>query len=164
MNISDSKEQLPHHRALGLIETRGFVGAVEAADAMLKAAKVKLRGYELSTGALVVVKVTGEVGAVRSAVSAGAEAAKKVGELISTHIIPRPHDETEDIIFPSESVPGEDHPLNFSNLTVPELRTLARRIPSIGMSGREISSAKRDTLVEALEKAQKEGFICRFPE
>ena len=157
-------ETLPHHRALGLIETRGFVGAVEAADAMVKAAKVVLRGTELSTGAMVVVKVTGEVGAVRSAVSAGAEAAKKVGELISTHIIPRPHDETEDMVFPHEPVPSEDSPLDFSGMKVSELRQLARKLPSSAMSGREISIAKREKLIDVLNQAQKDGFLCRFPE
>jgi len=156
-------ETLPHQKALGLIETRGLVGAVEAADAMVKAAKVVLQGTELTTGAMVVVKVTGEVGAVRSAVDAGAEAAKRVGELISTHIIPRPHDDTEDMVFPETIPPGDDNPVDFSGFTVRELRKLARITPDIGMSGREISSANRDMLIKALEKSQQAGTICRFP-
>jgi ethanolamine utilization protein EutM len=76
--------------ALGLIETKGLVGAVEAADAMCKAAKVTLLGREQSGGGLVTVMVRGEVGAVKAAVEAGAAAARRVGELVSQHVIPRP--------------------------------------------------------------------------
>ena len=76
--------------ALGLIETKGIVGAVEAADAMCKAAKVTLLGKEISGGALVTVMIRGEVGAVKAATEAGAAAARRVGELISVHVIPRP--------------------------------------------------------------------------
>lgn len=81
--------------ALGLIETRGMVGAIEAADAMCKAAKVTLIGKENSGGALVTVMVRGEVGAVKAATEAGAAAAKRVGELIGVHVIPRPADDLE---------------------------------------------------------------------
>ena len=81
--------------ALGLIETRGMVGAIEAADAMCKAAKVTLLGKEISGGALVTVMVRGEVGAVRAATDAGAAAAKRVGELRSVHVIPRPAGDLE---------------------------------------------------------------------
>ena len=84
--------------ALGLIETRGLVGSIEAADAMVKAANVHLVGKELVGGGLVTVMVRGDVGAVKSAVEAGGAAAKRVGELISVHVIPRPHDEVEDIL------------------------------------------------------------------
>ncbi len=76
--------------ALGLIETRGLVGAVEAADAMVKAAKVTLLSKEKSGGGLVTVMVRGEVGAVKAATEAGQAAARRVGELISVHVIPRP--------------------------------------------------------------------------
>ena len=84
--------------ALGLIETRGLVGAVEAADAMVKAAKVTLLGKEKSGAGLVTVMVRGEVGAVKAAVDAGSAAAKRVGELASTHVIPRPAGELEDYL------------------------------------------------------------------
>lgn len=77
--------------AMGLIETRGLVGSIEAADAMVKAANVSLIGREKIGGGLVTVIVEGDVGAVKAAVDAGASAAKKVGELISVHVIPRPH-------------------------------------------------------------------------
>ncbi len=76
--------------ALGLIETKGLVGSVEAADAMCKSAKVTLLGKEISGAGLVTVMVRGEVGAVKAAVEAGSAAAKRVGELVSQHVIPRP--------------------------------------------------------------------------
>lgn len=85
--------------ALGMIETRGLVGAVEAADAMVKAANVTLVGKTQVGGGLVTVMVRGDVGAVKAATDAGAAAAKNVGELVSVHVIPRPHSEVE-IILP----------------------------------------------------------------
>jgi ethanolamine utilization protein EutM len=81
--------------ALGLIETKGLIGAVEAADAMCKAAKVTLLGKEISGSALVTVMVRGEVGAVKAATEAGAAAAKRVGELVGVHVIPRPAQDLE---------------------------------------------------------------------
>ncbi len=84
--------------ALGMIETRGLVGSIEAADAMVKAANVHLVGKQLVGGGLVTVMVRGDVGAVKSAVEAGGAAAKRVGELVSVHVIPRPHEEVEDIL------------------------------------------------------------------
>jgi len=84
--------------ALGMIETRGLVGAVEAADAMVKAADVTLIGSEYIGGGFVTVMVRGGVGAVKAAVDAGAAAAKRVGELVSVHVIPRPHAEVEAIL------------------------------------------------------------------
>jgi ethanolamine utilization protein EutM len=81
--------------ALGLIETRGLVGAIEAADAMVKAAKVTLLGKEISGGGLVTVMVRGEVGAVKAATEAGAAAVRRVGELVSVHVIPRPAGDLE---------------------------------------------------------------------
>jgi ethanolamine utilization protein EutM len=87
------------HDALGKIETRGFVAAVEAADAMVKAAKVQLTRYEKIGGGYVTVLVRGDVGAVQAAVEAGARAAQKVGELVSAHVIPRPDEELEDTML-----------------------------------------------------------------
>src|SRR5690554_2132479 len=84
--------------ALGMIETRGLVGAIEASDAMVKAANVELVGKELVGGGLVSVMVRGDVGAVKAATEAGAEAAERVGEVISVHVIPRPNGEVEDIL------------------------------------------------------------------
>lgn len=84
--------------ALGLIETKGLVGAIEAADAMVKAANVYLIGREFVGGGLVTVMVRGDVGAVKAATDAGAAAAQRVGELISVHVIPRPHGDVEMIL------------------------------------------------------------------
>jgi len=84
--------------ALGMIETKGLVGAIEAADAMVKAANVHLIGKVLVGGGLVTVMVRGDVGAVKAATDAGGAAAKRVGELISVHVIPRPHTEVESIL------------------------------------------------------------------
>lgn len=81
--------------ALGMIECKGFVGMVEAADAMVKAAKVELVGYEKIGGGYVTCIVRGDVAAVKAAVEAGARGAERVGELVSTHVIPRPHGSIE---------------------------------------------------------------------
>lgn len=86
------------HDALGMIETKGLVGAIEAADAMVKAANVTLVGKEHVGGGLVTVLVRGDVGAVKAATDAGAAAATRVGELISVHVIPRPHAEVETVL------------------------------------------------------------------
>jgi ethanolamine utilization protein EutM len=84
--------------ALGMIETRGLVGAIEAADAMVKAANVRLIGSEYIGGGYVTVMVRGDVGAVKAATDAGAAAAQRVGELVSVHVIPRPHGDVETIL------------------------------------------------------------------
>ncbi len=84
--------------ALGMIETKGLVGSIEAADAMVKAANVHLIGKGHVGGGLVTVMVRGDVGAVKAAVEAGGAAAKRVGELVSVHVIPRPHEDVEAIL------------------------------------------------------------------
>ncbi len=84
--------------ALGMVETRGLVGAIEAADSMVKAANVKLIGKEQIGSGLVTVMVRGDVGAVKASVEAGAAAAKRVGELYGVHVIPSPHDDVEAIL------------------------------------------------------------------
>ena len=91
--------------ALGMIETKGLVGSIEAADAMVKAAKVTLIGRERIGGGYVTVMVRGEVGAVKAATDAGAAAARRVGELVSVHVIPRPHSEVESILPQPEPQP-----------------------------------------------------------
>ena len=90
--------------ALGMIETKGLTGAIEAADAMVKAAKVVLEGKEIVGAGLVLVTVRGDVGAVKAATDAGAAAARRVGELIGVHVIPSPHAEAENIL--PRNVPG----------------------------------------------------------
>lgn len=84
--------------ALGMVETKGFIGMIEASDAMAKSAKVKLIGYEKIGSGYVTTLCLGEVGAVRAAVEAGSAAAQKVGELVGIHVIPRPHDDLEKYI------------------------------------------------------------------
>ena len=84
--------------ALGMVETRGLVAAIEAADAMLKAANVSLVGTEKIGSGLVSVMVRGDVGAVKAAVEAGGQSAQKLGEIIATHVIPRPHNDVEKIL------------------------------------------------------------------
>ena len=84
--------------ALGMVETKGLVGSIEAADAMVKAANVSLIGKVHVGGGLVTVMVRGDVGAVKAAVEAGGAAAKRVGELVSVHVIPRPHEDVEAIL------------------------------------------------------------------
>ncbi|MEW9077018.1 BMC domain-containing protein [Terrisporobacter glycolicus] len=84
--------------ALGMIETKGLVGAIEAADAMVKAANVILVGYEKIGSGLVTVMVRGDVGAVKASVDAGTAAASAIGQVVSTHVIPRPHTDVEKIL------------------------------------------------------------------
>jgi len=93
------------HMALGMVETRGLVGSIEAGDAMVKAAEVKLFGKEKVTAGFVTMFVSGEVGAVKAATDAGAAAARRVGELVSVHVIPRPHTQLW-CILPAMAGPG----------------------------------------------------------
>lgn len=117
--------------ALGLIETKGLIGAIEAADAMVKAADVKLVGKEKVTGALMCVKVVGETAAVKAAVDAGAAAAQRVGELYSAHVIPRPDDQIDVFIYdriikkaksekPKKTEPKKDDASLFEDKKEPE--------------------------------------------
>lgn len=147
--------------ALGLIETRGHVGAVEAADAMTKAARVVLIGQERVGGGYTTVAVRGDVGAVKAATDAGAEACRRVGELVSVHVIPRPDDQVESIVPDADSVvlPGAGSAAagsmrlradDLEERSVSELRRIARGLPDIGLTGREISKANKDTLLSLL--------------
>ena len=92
------EERKMSQEALGMVETRGLVASIEAADTMLKAANVVLVGTEKIGSGLVTVMVRGDVGAVKSAVEAGSEAAGRLGELVATHVIPRPHSDVEKIL------------------------------------------------------------------
>ena len=141
----------PIGEALGLIETRGLVGAIEAADAGLKAAEVRLLGTERADAGLVTVKFLGETAAVKAAVDAGAAAAERVGQLISVHVIPRPHDELIVVVADDES----DAPapvLDMERLEhekVVDLRAMARRIPNFPIKGRDVARAGREELLAA---------------
>ena len=94
--------------SLGLVETKGLVAAIEAADTMVKTAHVVLVGKEITRGALVTIKVIGDTAAVRSAVEAGAAAAQRVGELVSQHVIPRPAEGLEELIYTEAQLPHQD--------------------------------------------------------
>lgn len=97
--VNENKEEkVMVQQALGMVETRGLVAAIEAADAMLKAANVELVGTEKIGSGLVSVMVRGDVGAVKAAVESGSSAASKLGELVATHVIPRPHADVEKIL------------------------------------------------------------------
>ena len=97
-NTKEQEKKVMVQQALGMVETRGLVAAIEAADAMLKAANVELVGTEKIGSGLVSVMVRGDVGAVKAAVEAGLAAAQKLGEIIATHVIPRPHTDVEKIL------------------------------------------------------------------
>ncbi len=97
-DIQIKEEKRMSQEALGMVETRGLVASIEAADTMLKAANVVLVGTEKIGSGLVTVMVRGDVGAVKSAVESGAEAAGRLGELVATHVIPRPHNDVEKIL------------------------------------------------------------------
>ena len=97
-NKNNKERRRMIQQALGMIETRGLVAAIEATDAMLKAANVDLVGTEKIGSGLVSVMVRGDVGAVKAAVEAGAESASRLGELVATHVIPRPHSDVEKIL------------------------------------------------------------------
>ncbi|MCP4726629.1 MAG: BMC domain-containing protein [bacterium] len=148
-----------HKEALGMIETRGLIPAIEAADAMVKAANVSLIGKELVKGGLVQVRIRGEVGAVKSAVSAGQAAAERVGEFLQSHIIPRPDKQTEMLLWDVEDKPSAAAAPTTSRsgepaleeMTVPELRQLARGLKDLPLKGREISSANKTTLMKVLK-------------
>ena len=92
------EKKMANQEALGMVETRGLVAAIEAADSMLKAANVELIGTEKIGSGLVSVMVKGDVGAVKAAVEAGSANASKLGELVATHVIPRPHNDVEKIL------------------------------------------------------------------
>jgi microcompartment protein CcmL/EutN len=158
--------------ALGMIETRGLVAAIEAADAACKAANVKLVGKEYIGGGYVTIKIIGEVAAVKAAVDAGAAAAQRVGELVSVHVIPRPIDDLEMLIYPEKtlealgakpsvdpvSLPETNSPEELRSylegLSVMQLRSLARKIEEIELTGREISKATKEELIEKIIKAK----------
>jgi ethanolamine utilization protein EutM len=102
-----TSEDRMSYEALGMIETKGLVGAVEASDAMVKAANVVLIGKEYIGSGYVTVMVRGDVGAVKAATDAGAAAARRVGELVAVHVIPRPHEHVDKILPGGGALPGK---------------------------------------------------------
>ncbi len=174
-------------KALGMIETRGLVAAIEAADAMVKAANVTLSCKEHVGGGLVTVMVRGDVGAVKAATDAGAAAAERVGELLSVHVIPRPHAELEDLLAgptPSPDAPPAPDPepqrapvasteieqeeevvmdldsltdADLEGLAVVRLRAVARQMNLGSMTRKEIRFAKKEELLSAIRAARRNG-------
>ncbi len=145
--------------ALGLIESKGLIGAIEAADAMTKTADVHLIGYEVSTGGLICVKIVGEVAAVKSAIEEAANRASRIGQVVSVHVIPRPDADIEQLIQ-EYSTPGADEGILYSNeaddlesLSVTELRRIARETRGIALKGRQISTANKEKLIKAIKDA-----------
>jgi ethanolamine utilization protein EutM len=164
--------------AIGFVETRGLVAALEAADAMLKASDVKLLAREQTDAALITIQVTGEVAAVQAAVDAGRRAAERVGEVVSTLVIPRPDDAVRAMqagqlppekpkgkVKPPAGQSSRDRSLGnplpeagppperatrslHEDLTVRELRALARSTPDFPLQGREIAKASKDDLLK----------------
>lgn len=135
-------------QALGLIETRGLVGAIEAADAGVKAAPVTLLGSERVDAALVTVLFAGDTASVKAAVDAGSAAASRVGELVSAHVIPRPDPQVDALEHDAEDggAPAR-RSVPLSEMKVVELRHRARQMPNFPLKGRELSSANREELL-----------------
>lgn len=155
-----------YERAVGLIETRGLVGALEAADAMCKAARVELKGRHKADAGLMSVLVEGDVGAVKAAVAAGALAAERVGELVSHHVIPMPYMDILPILPKTRTSPLLHSPTPAAPIAIPdlatirtlsvmELRRIARAIHHFPLSGRAISAAHKEELVAAFEALGK---------
>ena len=168
--------------ALGMVETRGLIGSIEAADVMVKTANVHILGTEYIRNGLVTVKIIGEVAAVKAAVDAASVAAARVGQVVSTHVIPRPAAEVEIILKKAPSprrteeeppVPAKEEPENthpdqqtlfsasadpdeykkqLDAMTVPQLRTIARHEGNLGIAGRQISKANKEQLIRELLK------------
>ncbi len=144
--------------ALGLIETKGLIGAIEAADAMVKAANVKLVSKEKITAALVTVKIIGEVAAVKSAVDAGAAAAQRVGQLVSAHVIPRPDDQLESIIYYSSLLPDLETKEPQKKVRVAETKTVKEVVEEKVEMNEDIIE---DNLFDGLEKSREEAVTIK---
>jgi len=161
--------------ALGMVETRGLVGSIEAADVMVKTANVHILGMEYIKNGFVTVKIIGEVAAVKAAVDAAGAAAARVGQVITTHVIPRPASDVESILkniqVPAKkeepkpkkeespdqqalfaSTDLDEYRRQLEAMTVPQLRTVARNEGGLSIAGREISKANKEQLVHELLK------------
>lgn len=144
--------------AIGLIETRGLVGVIEAADTAAKAADVQLLGFERVGGGFVSVRFRGDTASVQTAVRAAREAAGRVAEIASAHVIPSPQIDVE-AMFRSAPACGPSRPSEplepppLESLPVARLRQLARQTPGAPLQGRQISRANKDQLIRALRQA-----------
>ena len=141
--------------ALGLIETLGFVGVTEAADAATKAAAVELSAVEQIEGGIISIRILGDVGAVQAAVEAGVQAAQQVGTLVAHHVIPNPHEDLVDVFGLMEKT-DEMNEEDLESLPVHRLRQIARETPGIAIQGREISRANRAQLLSELRSVKNQ--------
>lgn len=148
-------------RALGLIETRGLVGAIEAADAATKAAEVEFAGREYADAGLVTIYLRGDVAAVKAAVDAGAAAAERAGHLVSVHVIPQPHGDldvlaadtnAEPFGSTSDDEPASLDPARLTSMKVVELRRAARHVPAFPLKGRALARASRDEILDGFRE------------
>ena len=142
--------------AIGLIETRGLVGVIEAADAAVKSAPVELLGIKSIGGGLVSTHFRGEVAAVEVAVQAGVEAARKVSEVISHRVIPSPHIDIENLLLHqplAATPPAQPPPDELESLPVSRLRQLVRQLPDAQLKGRQVSRANKEALLRELRRA-----------
>lgn len=151
--------------AVGFIETRGLIGAIEAADAAAKAAGVELLGFHQVGGGLVTVRFRGNVAAVQTAVQTAIQAAARVAEVVSHLVIPAPADEAAPLLNPSWHVADPpltepqrppdlplSMPADLDDLSVARLRQLARQTPGVSLKGREVSRAGREALLAELRR------------
>ncbi len=160
--------------ALGMIETRGLVPAIEAADAMVKTAEVRIVAVEQTVAALITIHVYGETAAVQTAVDAGRAAAERIGQVLSAHVIPRPDPDIRALVeAEAREAPGKSpsarstaiaekrasggkrstphaSPGDLGAMTVRELRELARNTPGFPLQGREIAMANKQQLIDLL--------------
>ena len=138
------------HEALGFVETRGLVAALEAADAMLKSSQVSLIGVERTDAALITVQVSGDTAAVQSAVEAGVAAAKRIGLVVSSHVIARPSSDVFAMQMAKEK-PISAKSSVLEDMTVRDLRAFARTVENLSIQGREIARANKQQLLKALK-------------
>lgn len=144
--------------AIGLIETRGLVGVVEAADTAAKTADVRLLGFERIGGGFVSLSFRGDTASVTTAVEAARAAAARVGEVVSAHVIPSPRIDVEALAprrAPDPRPEGEppELPQDLDAVPVTRLRRLARQTAGVGLKGRQVSRANKEQLIEALRQA-----------
>lgn len=145
-------------QALGMVETRGLVASIEAADAMVKAARVTLIGKEKVEGGLVTILVVGETAAVKSAVDAGAAAAKRIGEIVSTHIIPRPDDQVGEIVDGIPSVKNKNsYPIEKTFVTEKPKKERKLRVTVEEEVFEKVSPVTRTTTSSTIEKLKEEA-------
>ena len=140
----------PYGLAIGFVETRGLTGAIEAADTMVKTAEVRVVSITKTVPALMTVQVEGDVASVQAAVAAGARAAEKLGQLVASHVIPRPAEGVSDLLSSSGGTTAGKQRL--SDMTVLELRALARQIDDFPIQGRAVASANKQQLLEAFDE------------